>query len=126
MPILHVRALPQKKPERVAHALKQTAQAIADAYDCPVEHVWVTWEDIKPGFYLEGNRIPQEQPESTHPPIAQLICFEGKHPEQIEAVLVAAARALGEGLGIPGNIFMSYLEVRSGQVIAGNGIVRKE
>src|SRR5688572_9310275 len=125
MPILHIRALPQKDPEKIQTALRETCLAIAKAYDCKPEQVWATWEELKPGFYFEGANPAVIQPEQTHPPIARLLCFEGKSPEVIEKVLMAAARTLSGVLGIPGNIFITYHEAQSGRVIASNGIIRK-
>jgi hypothetical protein len=125
MPILHVRALPQKDSARIQAALKQACQAIAEAYGCKPEQVWATWEEIRPGFYVEGGNAADSQPAESHPPIAELICFEGKSAEAIEAILLAGSRALSHGLGIPNNIFMTYREAASGQVVAGDGVIRK-
>jgi len=75
---------------------------------------------------VEGeNEATQQQP-SSHPPIAQLTCFEGESDQQIEEVIAVAASTLSESLGIPGNTFLTYHEAPSGQVVAGNGIVRKK
>lgn len=126
MPILEIKALPQESPKKVQLALKKTALAIAEAYGCEAQHVWITWEEIKPGFYLEGDSAALAQPLETHPPIARLTCFEGKSSEQIEKVLIAASKTLAGELELKDNMFISYHEAKSGQVIAGNGIVRKK
>jgi hypothetical protein len=126
MPILHIRALPQKDPSRVQPALKKTCVAIAEAYGCKSEQVWATWEEIKSGLYVEGENPADTQPSDSHPPVAQLTCFEGKSAVEIENILTAAASTLSESLGIPNNIFMTYHEAKSRQVVAGNGIVRKK
>jgi len=125
MPILHVRALPQADSAKVQTALAKTCIAIANIFDCDPKHVWATWEEIKSGFYVEGDTGADNQPQETHPPIAQLTCFEGKSPEQIEKILLVAAQTLSEELGIPNNIFMTYNEAKSGQVVSGNGVIRK-
>jgi phenylpyruvate tautomerase PptA (4-oxalocrotonate tautomerase family) len=125
MPVLNIKALPQENPELIQAALKKTSQAIAQAYGCKPEHVWVTWEELKSGFYVEGTNAADMQPAKSHPPIAQLFCFEGKSIEAIEQVLLAAAQTLSAALGIPNNIFITYHECKSGEVIAGNGIIRK-
>jgi phenylpyruvate tautomerase PptA (4-oxalocrotonate tautomerase family) len=87
MPILHVRALPQKDPSRVGLALKQTCLAIAKFYDCDPSQVWATFDEIRPGCYVEGDSAPLAQPSDTHPPIAQLTCFKGTPPEKVEELL---------------------------------------
>lgn len=125
MPILQVRALPQKNPVRIPQALKKATAAIAAAYGCPPSQVWATWQELRPGWYVEGSQSANLQPNATHPPIAELICFEGKPQEVIEKTLTAAATALAEGLATGKNIFVSYQELKSGQVIAGDGILRK-
>ena len=125
MPVLHVRALPQRSPEKIQTALKATCVSIAEVYGCKPEQVWATWEEIKPGMYVEGTNPATTQQNSTHPPIAELICFEGRTLEQIEKLLEIAARTLSHSLGIPDNIFITYREAKSGQVIAGNGIIRR-
>ena len=126
MPILHIRALPQKDPSQIPGALKAATLAMAKVYGCDSSQVWATWEELKPGFYVEGESGADSQPEETHPPIADLICFEGSSPEQIEKVLLAASQALSRELGLGENIFIAYREAKSGQVIAGNGVVRRE
>ena len=124
MPVLQIKALPQRDPSRVQPAMKATCTAIAEAYGCASDQVWATWETIEPGLYVEGETAADTQPPDTHPPIATLICFEGRSPDEIERLLTTAARTLSETLGIPGNIFMEYREAKSGRVIAGDGVVR--
>ena len=125
MPILHIKALSQKEPNKIKPALKKTTIAIAEAYGCAPHHVWTTWEEIKSGLYIEGENEAHEQPAKTHPPICELICFEGKSQDQIESVLLVAAKTLSLELGVSDNIFITYREAKSGQVVAGDEIVRK-
>lgn len=124
MPILSIKALPQKNPRLAEQALKKTCLAIAEAYGCPPENVWGTWQELKPGFYVEGENRADLQPEQSHPPIGELLCFEGKAADVIEKVLLAAGQTLSRELGIPGNIFIRYEEAKSGMVIAGDGVIR--
>lgn len=124
MPVLQIRALPQQDPSRVQAAMKATCLAVAEAYGCAPDQVWATWETIEPGLYVEGETAADIQPPDTHPPLATLICFEGRSPDDIERLLATAAETLTAALGIPGNIFMEYREARSGRVIAGDGVVR--
>ena len=125
MPILHIRALPQTNPEKTQPAMKKTCVAISKVYGCKPEQVWATWQEIKSGLYVEGENHVDIQVESTHPPIAELTCFEGKTAKEIEELLSVASSTLSEELGLNGNIFMTYNETKSGRVIAGDGIVRK-
>ena len=125
MPVLHIIALAQPDPRRIDAALAGAAFAIAEAYGCKPEQVWVTWQEIKPSHYVEGSTKARVQPRDSHPPFAELLCFEGKSPEVIEATLVAAANAITTALEIPGNVFVSYRDLQSGRVIAGDNLVRR-
>jgi hypothetical protein len=98
---------------------------MARAWGCDLRHCWATWVEIAPGHYADGAALADTQPDGTHPPIADLICFEGGDAERIARTLEETGRALSEGLGIPGNIFIRYVEARSGEVIDGAGIVRR-
>lgn len=75
MPILHVKALPQENKEIIPEALKKTTRAISAQYGCDSQHVWATWQEIHPGWYLEGENQAYDQPSQNHPPICELICF---------------------------------------------------
>ena len=126
MPILNIKALPQNDSSKVRTALKKTCLAIAEFYQCQPSQVWATWEELKPGMYMEGDLSVDSQPQGTHPPIAQLTCFEGLTTDRIEKILELTASTLSSHLGLENNIFITYHEAKSGQVIAGDGIVRKQ
>lgn len=125
MPILHVKALPQNDTSKIKPALKKTCLEIAKFYGCKPSDVWATWEEIKDGLYFEGDISASAQPENTHPPIATLTCFEGSSKEKIEGLLLIASKTLSDELELGDNIFMTYHEAKSGEVVAGNGVVRK-
>ena len=125
MPVLHVRALPQPDPSLIKRALKKTCLAIADVYRCPPDQVWATWQEIRPGWYVEGSKSGTLQSSQTHPPLCQLIGFEGKTSVEIEEILLVASKTLSAALKIGDNIYMTYLECKAGQVIAGNGMMRR-
>lgn len=125
MPILSVKALPQKDSSIINNALKKTSIAISEVYGCDPSHVWATWQEFDAGHYVEGDVSSDVQPGNTHPPICELLCFEGKSQNEIEKVLEVAASTLSAELQIPNNIFITYREAKSGQVVAGNGVVRK-
>ena len=126
MPVLQVHALPQSNPKRIPTALKQACVAIAQAYGCPVQQVFATWEEIAAGHYVDGEIAANTQPPDSHPPLATLMGFEGKSQDVIEATLKAAAAALCDGLCIPNNIFITYHEALSGRTMAGNDMVRRK
>jgi phenylpyruvate tautomerase PptA (4-oxalocrotonate tautomerase family) len=125
MPILFVKALPQHTTDAVGQAIRAATSAIATECGCPLDHVWVTWEEISAGFYFEGHTSQNRQPLKTHPPICELVCFEGADQAKIERMLVQLSRAMESALHLEANIFISYRELKAGQVIAGNGAIRR-
>jgi hypothetical protein len=126
MPILRIEALPQKPKVDIQRALRRVCVELSKIYECKPEQVWATWRPIESGFFVEGENAAEFQQDGTHPPIANLICFEGKPPETIARMLEVGSKVLSEELGIPGNIFMYYTEARSGQVFTGGSVrVRK-
>ena len=80
---------------------------ISDFCKCSPHQVWATWEEIRPGFYVEGDKEENQQPNETHPPICELICFEGNTSFDIEKLLELTAKILSSSLGIPNNIFIT-------------------
>ncbi|MCF4098890.1 tautomerase family protein [Maritalea mediterranea] len=101
----------------VPEALRRTCIAIAEAYHCPVEYVSATWQEIEPDHYVVGGHGGAlQQPAKTHPPVATLLCLEGKDDAAIEATLEAAGRSLSEELGLKDNVFVTYHEVGKGRV----------
>lgn len=125
LPILHVRALPQADTTLIKPALKKACIAIADIYRCSVDQVTATWEEVKPGWFIEGARSAPAQQPTTHAPIAELICFEGRTQEEIEEMLLVTSRILSQTLNLGENIFVRYVEYRTGQAVNGSAIVRK-
>ena len=65
--------------------------------------MWATWEEIRSDYYFEGNVGKIQQPNNTHPPICEIICFEGKTSKEIESILKIASDTLSSELGILGN-----------------------
>ncbi len=124
MPILEISALRPTTPVNVPAALSKINLAIAKAYGCDPRHCWATVTWLEPGHYAEGDLPANTQPADTHPPIARLTCFEGKSAAEIEAVLLAASHALSEAFALCDNVFITYVEAKSGAVVAENEVVR--
>lgn len=125
MPILEISALKPARDVDVPAALTQVNMAIATAYGCDLQHVWSTVTWLEPGHYVQGSLAADIQPSETHKPIGRLTCFEGKSPDEIEVVLLAASRAMSDAFGLGDNVFLTYVEAKSGQVAAANRIERK-
>ena len=127
MPIIEVCALPQKPGVDRRAALATLCTAVASEFEMPAHAVWGTWQEFAPGDYLEGADAPSVQPDSTHPPIVRLFAFEGRSPPAIEKMMTLVADTLSRELRMEeGNVFVLFIEGKSGRVYSGGGIVRKK
>lgn len=125
MPVIHISALPQPDPSVVQAALTATCVAVSQVYGCDERAVWAVWHPIEPGAYVEGRVGAETQPADTHPPICEIWSFEGRSEQDIEKILTTLAESLSQALRIPNNVFAVYRDLRSGRVIAGNGVIRR-
>lgn len=126
MPVIHVRALPQKEGIDPTRALQALCPEVARTLGLRERQVFGTWETIHPSRYAEGDVLAERQPDATHPPIVELVAFEGRAPELIESAILAIARVLSRELQIEaGNLFITYREARSGQIFTGGQIKRR-
>lgn len=82
---------------------------------------------MEPRNYTEGDQLADEQPEQTHPPIVNVIVFEGATQEKIEKMLKSIADTLCKELKLAeGNVFIRYTQVKSGMIYSGGEIVYKQ
>lgn len=127
MPIFHVLALPQNAEVDPTAVLKDLCRGLAEHFEVDERQVWGTWNGLPPDRYVEGTRDEATQPHGTHPPLVRIMAFEGRSEAQIEGALARTAEILGDRLGIdPGNVFVHFEELRSGRVLAGGKVLKKE
>ena len=125
MPIFEIKALQQKTGVNTREAMKKLCKEIASLMKLPEHQVWATWHSIESGDFIEGGNSAEVQPDSTHPPIVNLIAFEGRSPELMEQVILKAAEILSTELKLsPGNIYMHFTETGTGRTYSG-GQLRK-
>jgi phenylpyruvate tautomerase PptA (4-oxalocrotonate tautomerase family) len=124
MPVVRISALPQPgglEPER---ALAAVTHALADLLGEEPSETWATWDEIPPGRYVEGGDAPALQPAATHPPLVEVIAFEGRPPDLVERVLTTVAEVLESELRLErGNVFVRYVEAASGRLYTGGAVV---
>jgi phenylpyruvate tautomerase PptA (4-oxalocrotonate tautomerase family) len=127
VPIIEIRALPQRPDVDRRAALSTLCTAVASQVDMPAHAVWGTWQELAPGDYVEGANAPSVQPDSTHPPLVRLFAFEGRSQPTIEKMITLVADVLSRELRMEkGNVFVLFIEGKSGRVYSGGGIVRKK
>jgi hypothetical protein len=123
MPVIHIRALPQQPGVDVAGTMKRACSVVAEHMKAPPHAVFATWETV--AHFVEGDNEAQVQPRSTHPPIVQLLAFQGRTNEAIENAMTALADVLCEGLRMErGNAFISFVEGASGRLYTGGKLKR--
>jgi phenylpyruvate tautomerase PptA (4-oxalocrotonate tautomerase family) len=123
VPVVRIAALPQAEGVDPSAALAAVATGLASLLGEPPHGTWATWEAIEPGRYAEGADVPAVQPRDTHPPLVRVIAFEGRPPEQVEAMLTCVADVLARELGLePGNVFVLYEEARGGRLYTGGEV----
>lgn len=126
MPVIQVKALPQRPGTDVSDVSRRISTGLAKATGIPPAHIWVTWETIPSWHYVEGDRAAAIQPEDTHPPIVRVKIFEGRSREEIEKILSRTAELVTENLGIEdGNVLVHYEELPSGYVHSGGKVLRR-
>ena len=125
MPIFEIKALPQKPGVDHQEAMKKLCLEIAALMKLPEHQVWATWDFIEPGNYVEGGKTADVQPDSTHPPIVNLLAFEGRPETLMEEVIVRSADVLSSELKLErGNVYLQFTETKSGRTYVG-GELRK-
>jgi phenylpyruvate tautomerase PptA (4-oxalocrotonate tautomerase family) len=123
MPVIEISALPQAEGIDLGAALGEVTRTVAHTLGEDARGTWATWRTIEPRRYAEGSHAPELQPRSTHPPLVRVTAFEGRPPELVERMLVAAAEALATALALePGNVFVRYEEATAGRLYTGGSI----
>jgi hypothetical protein len=121
--VVRISALPQRGGHPPERALAAVAHALAELLEEEPAGSWATWEEIPAGRYAEGGDAPAYQPASTHPPLVELVAFEGRPPELVERMLETVADVLARELDLePGNVFVRYVEATAGRLYTGGRV----
>ena len=123
MPVIQIQALPQQPEPDIPQLLALLCLAVAEGVGMPADYVSATWQTIPPGRYAVGGITVMTQPRATHPVIVEFLAFETDDPEEIRKLLRIAGSTLEQTLGLPGNVFITFRSVRSGEVYDGGEVV---
>jgi phenylpyruvate tautomerase PptA (4-oxalocrotonate tautomerase family) len=111
MPVVSIRALPVPALDR-SRAATRISEAIAAVAGIKPTDIWVVWSDLAPGSYVIAGSAPTDQPAPTHPPLVEISSASGRPTDVVDAMLAAAARAIGDQLGVPeDNVRVVYAEI---------------
>lgn len=125
MPVISIRALPQQPGVDRTAAMSNATQAVAAVLGIDPRRVWATWTEVVPALFVEGGVVAERQPQTSHPPLVDIVAFEGRPPELVERIVRAVVDALAEGLSLPtSNFFVTYTEAKSGRLWTGGALRR--
>lgn len=125
MPVVRISALPQRGGHPPERALAAVTYALAELLGEDPSGTWATWHQIPAGRYVEGGDAPAFQPAATHPPLVELVAFEGRPPELVARMLETVADVLARELELePGNVFVRFIEPTAGRLYMGGEVIR--
>jgi phenylpyruvate tautomerase PptA (4-oxalocrotonate tautomerase family) len=124
VPVIEVTALPQADGIDVSAVAASVTRVVAAVVDEEPRGTWVVWRTLGAGEYSEGGEAPAAQPSSTHPPLVEVVGYEGRPPELVEQVLVAVADTLADELRLDrGNVFVRWVDATAGRLYTGGYVV---
>jgi phenylpyruvate tautomerase PptA (4-oxalocrotonate tautomerase family) len=124
MPIVEIRALPQKPSADVPYVLERVCTELAAAVGIPEKQIWATWEVIEERHYVEGRNDMPDQPPTTHPPLVRILAYQGRSEDTIRTMLETVARSVTDALGLEeGNAFVVYEELKAGRVYSAGDVL---
>ena len=122
MPVVRVQGLPQADDVDVDAALTAVCRDLAKLLGEAPHGTWATWQTLE--RYVEGDDARTTQPYDTHPPLVTVTAYEGRPPELVAHILRCVAAALSREFRVdPGNVFVTYDEVRAGRLFTGGDVV---
>ena len=117
MPIVEIRSLPPKDPTKIPEMLKRCAVDGARAFAIPESKVWALFEEVRPGWYVEGSAEAPHPGDSTHPPLVLVRALSGRDMHKKTSFMKAICKAIGEGLSIPpSNVWIHLIEMEKSHV----------
>lgn len=123
MPVITVRALPQPPGVDRTRVCARLAVEVAGVLGLNPRRVWCTWQTLEPGCFLEGDEPAVLQPRATHPPIVDVLAFEGRPPALVVQVLERVAAVLTAELDLDeGNAFVTWTDAKAGKVFTGGQV----
>ena len=120
VPVIEVTALPQADGVDVSATAAAVTRTVAGALGEEPRGTCVVWRTVDARGYSEGGDAPAVQPAATHPPLVEVIAYEGRPADLIGRILVAVADTLAGELRLDaGNVFVRWIEAAPGRLYTG-------
>ena len=113
MPLVTISAMIPRDSGAVPRTIQDVRDAGALALSCSRSNIWVVFQPIHPGHYVQGEGEPALcHGENSHPPIVIVRAQAGRPPEIRKAFAEAISYSVSKGLDIPPeNIWIHYQEM---------------
>jgi phenylpyruvate tautomerase PptA (4-oxalocrotonate tautomerase family) len=107
MPLITIKSLPPTDPSAISGMLSEIQEKGAAALRCTLSNIWVIFETVLPGHYLQETRSP----------IVIIQAQQGRSDEDREGLVRAVIQGVARGLSTPReNIWVHYQELKSKDV----------
>ena len=125
MPFIHIKSLMQSDASDPQSVMKQLSASFAKEMDVHEKNITVTWDVLKPDYYLNNGQFVMQQPQGSHPVMVDLLVPDFNSQSRIEKMMGCIAELLAITLGIPvGNVFIYCRLASSGMVLDKGEIVK--
>ena len=113
MPLVTILSLPPADSGVISRMIADVRDTGAHTLRCPPSNIWVIFQPVLPGYYVQGSESAALPQEKTHPPVVVIRAQTGRSPEEREAFVIAVADAVGRGLSVPSkNVWIHYQEMK--------------
>jgi hypothetical protein len=125
MPFIHIKSLPPIGNPDPQAVMKQLSRLFAKEMDMHEGNITITWEMLKPEYYLNHGRLAMQQPQDSHPVMVDLLVPDFNSQSRIEKMMGCIVELLAVTLAIPvGNVFIHCRLAASGSVMDKGEIVK--
>jgi phenylpyruvate tautomerase PptA (4-oxalocrotonate tautomerase family) len=117
MPLVNILSLPPSDPRVIEPLLAEIRDRGALAFHCAPENIWVTFQALPSGHYVQGDSRAEHPDGQTHPPLVILRAQTGRSAAQRDGLVRAIGDALARAFQIPAaQVWIHYQEMNPADV----------
>ena len=112
MPLVTINFFPPDDPKVITTMLEDIRDSGSKTLGCSPDNIWVIFQPVKSGYYIQGNEVTTQARETTHPPVVIIRAQSGRSPTEREKFAESVAAAVGRGLSVKSkNVWIHYQEM---------------